>query len=141
MLKQSKHLCELSEREEILRGEVSIKGEKLRLAGEMLQVLQEQGQAAIVERLQSEHTAQLDRLTREKEEHATQEEREHGVEMVWQPVDSQRILLWAARFGKQEEIADAVADLVKAHVAAGHDASTFTAATATEVATHGLSTQ
>jgi hypothetical protein len=46
VLKQANILCETSEREEILQGEVSIKSEKLQLAGEMLQVLQEQAQEA-----------------------------------------------------------------------------------------------
>jgi hypothetical protein len=46
VLKQARMLCETSEREEILQGEVSIKAEKLQMAGEMLQVLQEQGKEA-----------------------------------------------------------------------------------------------
>mmetsp|Transcript_29492 Transcript_29492/g.90246 ORF Transcript_29492/g.90246 Transcript_29492/m.90246 type:complete len:161 (+) Transcript_29492:540-1022(+) len=33
---------------------------------------------------------------------------DYGVKTNWQPVDSQRALLWAGRFGKQEEFVDAL---------------------------------
>ena len=35
----------------------------------------------------------------------------HGADMVWQPIDAQRLLLWAARYGKQEELADEISKL------------------------------
>jgi predicted DsbA family dithiol-disulfide isomerase len=34
-----------------------------------------------------------------------------GVEMVWQPVESQRVVLWASEYGKQEEMADRLGEL------------------------------
>lgn len=52
----------------------------------------------------------------------------HGVEMVWQPVDSQRILLWAGRFGKQEEVADEIGKLHFEEVRHNNDRSTLLAA-------------
>ena len=54
----------------------------------------------------------------------------HGVEMVWQPVDSQRILLWAARFGKQEEIADEIGKLHFEEVESNADRETLLKAVA-----------
>ena len=52
----------------------------------------------------------------------------HGVEMVWQPVDSQRILLWAGRFGKQEEVADELGKLHFEEIRHNNDRETLLAA-------------
>jgi predicted DsbA family dithiol-disulfide isomerase len=36
---------------------------------------------------------------------------QHGAEMVWQPIDAQRLLLWASRYGYQEQLADEISKL------------------------------